>query len=71
MLAAVGVGLYPDLNAAAAAMRGEITAFIPQMAAAEREPPRQDGATRWGGFEHPHRNSISHRHRSNWGVKWA
>ena len=37
MLAAVGAGLYPDLEAAARAMGGEVTRFETQMSAAERE----------------------------------
>ena len=37
MLAAVGAGIYPDLEAAAAAMRGAVTRFVPKMDGAERE----------------------------------
>jgi len=37
MLAAVGVGIFPDLQAAANAMRGEVTRFEPAMEAGERE----------------------------------
>jgi glycerol kinase len=37
MLAATGAGLYPDLGAAAQAMRGELTTFTPQLAAGVRE----------------------------------
>jgi glycerol kinase len=36
MLAAVGAGIYPDLQAAADAMRGEVTCFQPTMADSER-----------------------------------
>jgi glycerol kinase len=36
MLAAVGAGLYPDLQAATAAMRGPVTIFEPKMDQAER-----------------------------------
>jgi glycerol kinase len=36
MLAAVGAGIYPDLEAAAVAMRGEVTRFAPRMDEAER-----------------------------------
>jgi glycerol kinase len=37
MLAATGAGLYPSLDAAAAAMRGELARFTPQLAAGVRE----------------------------------
>jgi glycerol kinase len=37
MLAAVGAGIYPDLQAAAEAMRGDVTHFEPSMGTAERE----------------------------------
>jgi len=37
MLAAVGAGIHPDLEAASAAMRGAVTIFEPKMGAAERE----------------------------------
>ncbi len=37
MLAAVGVGIFPNLQAAANAMRGEVTRFEPAMEAGERE----------------------------------
>ena len=37
MLAAVGAGLYPDLDTAAKAMRGEVRRFEPAMGAHERE----------------------------------
>jgi glycerol kinase len=37
MLAAVGAGIYPDLEAAADAMRGEVTRFEPQMRDEERQ----------------------------------
>lgn len=37
MLAAVGAGIHPDLDAAAEAMRGEITPFSPNMSAKQRE----------------------------------
>jgi glycerol kinase len=37
MLAAVGVGIHPDLEAAASAMRGPVRAFAPAMASALRE----------------------------------
>ena len=37
MLAAVGVGIYPDLKTAAEAMRGEVTRFEPKMDASKRE----------------------------------
>jgi glycerol kinase len=37
MLAAVGSGIYPDLAAAAAAMRGAVTHFEPAMDDAERD----------------------------------
>jgi len=37
MLAAVGSGIYPDLQAAAEAMRGEVTHFEPVMSTDERE----------------------------------
>ncbi len=37
MLAAVGAGLYSNLDAAAVAMGGDVTTFAPQMGAAERE----------------------------------
>ena len=37
MLAAVGAGIYPDLPAAAEAMRGEVTRFEPQMGNEERQ----------------------------------
>ena len=36
MLAAVGAGIYPDLEAAAEAMRGAVTHFEPAMDDAER-----------------------------------
>jgi glycerol kinase len=37
MLAAVGVGIYADLEGAAEAMRGEVTRFEPAMSASKRE----------------------------------
>ena len=37
MLAAVGAGIYADLEAAADAMRGPVTMFEPRMEAGERE----------------------------------
>ena len=37
MLAAVGVGIYPDLQAAADAMRGDVTHFEPKMGDEERQ----------------------------------
>ena len=37
MLAAVGIGIYPDLKTAAEAMRGEVTRFEPKMDASKRE----------------------------------
>ena len=37
MLAAVGVGVYPDLATAAEAMRGEVSHFEPAMSASKRE----------------------------------
>ena len=37
MLAAVGSGVYPDLQAAADAMRGEVTRFEPEMGDQERQ----------------------------------
>lgn len=37
MLAAAGAGIYPDLNAAAQAMRGKLTSFAPDMEPAVRE----------------------------------
>ncbi|KPF62938.1 glycerol kinase GlpK [Porphyrobacter sp. AAP60] len=37
MLAATGAGIYPDLGAAAEAMRGDLTRFTPQLAAGVRE----------------------------------
>jgi glycerol kinase len=37
MLAATGAGLYPSLNAAAEAMRGDLAQFTPQLAAGVRE----------------------------------
>ena len=37
MLAAVGVGIYPDLDTAADAMRGEVSRFEPRMGADERQ----------------------------------
>jgi len=37
MLAATGAGLYPDLDAAIAGMRGEVVPFTPQMDEATRE----------------------------------
>jgi glycerol kinase len=37
MLAATGAGLYPDLSAAAEAMRGDLARFTPQLAAGVRE----------------------------------
>jgi glycerol kinase len=43
MLAATGAGLYPDLNTAAQAMRGELAKFTPQLAAGVRE----ERLTRW------------------------
>ena len=43
MLAATGAGLYPDLASAAAAMRGELTAFQPNM----DENVRQERLARW------------------------
>jgi glycerol kinase len=36
MLAAVGVGIYADIETAAEAMGGEVTRFVPQIGAAER-----------------------------------
>ena len=36
MLAAVGMGIYPDLETAAKAMRGSVTHFEPAMGDAER-----------------------------------
>jgi glycerol kinase len=42
MLAAVGAGIYPDLEAAAQAMGGEVTRFEPQMSASDRQR-RLDG----------------------------
>jgi glycerol kinase len=43
MLAATGAGLYPSLDAAAQAMRGELAKFTPQLAAGVRE----ERLTRW------------------------
>jgi glycerol kinase len=43
MLAAAGVGLYPDLDTAAQAMRGRLTAFSPAM----DDDVRQERLTRW------------------------
>jgi len=37
MLAAVGAGIHPDLEAASAAMRGAVTIFEPRMGDAERQ----------------------------------
>jgi glycerol kinase len=37
MLATVGAGIHPDLEAASAAMRGEVTNFEPAMSGAERD----------------------------------
>jgi glycerol kinase len=37
MLATVGAGLYSNLDTAGAAMGGDVTTFVPQMGAAERE----------------------------------
>jgi glycerol kinase len=37
MLAAVGAGIYPDLQAAADVMRGQVTRFDPAMSASKRE----------------------------------
>jgi len=37
MLAACGVGMYPDLGAAAQAMRGRLVTFEPQMEAEVRD----------------------------------
>ena len=42
MLAAVGSGIYQDLEAAAAAMGGEVSRFEPQMSASDRQR-RLDG----------------------------
>jgi glycerol kinase len=43
MLAATGAGLYPNLQAAADAMRGDLARFTPQLAAGVRE----ERLTRW------------------------
>lgn len=43
MLAASGAGLYPDLAGAAAAMRGDLTRFEPQM----KPPVREERLARW------------------------
>jgi glycerol kinase len=43
MLAAAGAGLYPDLESAAQAMRGDLTAFNPAM----DDDVRQERLTRW------------------------